>query len=180
MRNEHLPDIEQTDIKQGTGISSNILNRLTQRRFKPDDLSFLTRLYGALREPELRHAAMSPAQKTEFVAMQFQAQQHHYTNHYSTEHFNIIELSGLPIGRLFVDFWPSEIRIVDIALMPEYRNQGIGAHLLSELLHSGKARNVPVSIHVERHNPARHLYERLGFVHKSDFDEVYLLMEWRP
>ena len=35
-----------------------------------------------------------------------------------------------------------------------------------------------LSIHVEKFNRARHLYERLGFQVAQDKD-VYLLMEWR-
>src|SRR3712207_7531251 len=56
---------------------------------------------------------------------QFSAQSTHYAAHYPTAEFNIIELEGKPIGRLYVDRWPREIRIIDIALMDDYRNSGI-------------------------------------------------------
>jgi ribosomal protein S18 acetylase RimI-like enzyme len=74
--------------------------------------------------------------------------------------------------------WSETIRVVDIAFMPEHRGSGIGTRLFRELFDEGDAAGKPVSIHVEIFNPARTLYERLGFVVKED-KGVYLLME-RP
>ena len=68
---------------------------------------------------------------------------------------------------------------MDIALLPEFRNHGIGSTLLEQILEEGRNRNLPVTIHVERFNPALHLYERLGFRQIED-KGVYLLMECAP
>ncbi len=43
----------------------------------------------------------------------------------------------------------------------------------------GRSTGTRVSIHVEHDNPARRLYDRLGFQH-VDTNGVYHLMEWRP
>jgi ribosomal protein S18 acetylase RimI-like enzyme len=75
--------------------------------------------------------------------------------------------------------WPEEIRIVDIALLPEYRGMRIGTRLLRALISESEESGKPLSIHVERFNPALRLYERLGFRQKADKD-VYLLMERLP
>ena len=56
-----------------------------------------------------------------------------------------------------------EIRIVDIALLPEFCNRGIGTTLLRGLQSEAAAAGKPLRIHVERFNPAMRLYERLGF-----------------
>lgn len=64
--------------------------------------------------------------------------------------------------------------------MPEHRGQGLGTHLFQQVMDDGKRLGLPVSVHVERNNPARILYERLGFKLKTERDDVYLLMEWRP
>ncbi len=64
---------------------------------------------------------------------------------------------------------------MDIALLPERRNEGIGTHLLKSLIHESEASGKILSIHVERFNPALRLYERLGFRQKAD-KGVYLLM----
>jgi len=88
-------------------------------------------------------------------------------------------VDGAPAGRMLVAGGPEEIRLVDLALLPEHRNGGIGTALLRRLLAEGAARTVPVRLHVERSNPARRLYERLGFVPVAD-DGVHLLMAWNP
>ena len=84
-----------------------------------------------------------------------------------------------PLGRLYVHRGETDIRIVDIALLPEHRGRGIGSHLLRAILDEAAKRGRTVSIHVERFNPALRLYERLGFAHVADTG-VYYLMEWRP
>ena len=74
--------------------------------------------------------------------------------------------------------WPQEIRIVDIALLPEHRKAGIGTALVSAIQSEAAQANKPVTIHVEQFNPARRLYERLGFRVVKEVG-VYILMEWR-
>jgi ribosomal protein S18 acetylase RimI-like enzyme len=123
--------------------------------------------------------AWDAAQKEAFVRMQFTAQHSHYQQHYPDAAFDIILVNGQPAGRLYVDRWTKEIRIVDIALLPEYRNAGIGTTLLKGILEEATQAGKPVSIHVERFNPALHLYERLGFSTISE-NGVYYLMEWVP
>ena len=72
----------------------------------------------------------------------------------------------------------NEIRIVDIALAPEFRDMGIGSALIGDVLAEGQRSGRPVTIHVERGNRARALYERIGFV-QIDSTGVYDLLEWR-
>ena len=86
---------------------------------------------------------------------------------------------GDSIGRLYVAHWDTEIRLVDIAILPAYRGAGIGTAILTDVLAEGQRSGKPVSIHVEQYNPALRLYERLGFVHRSTYG-VYFLMEWQP
>ena len=71
------------------------------------------------------------------------------------------------------------IRIIDVSLVPEYRRQGIGSTLLRRVLADASVAGVPVRLSVDMANPARHLYERLGFV-VTDTSSVYLSLEWRP
>ena len=85
----------------------------------------------------------------------------------------------MPVGRLYVARWQDEIRIVDIALLPPYRNTGLGTTILRDLLAEAAVAHKPVRIHVEKFNPALRLYERLGFVPIAD-KGVYLFMEWTP
>ena len=143
-----------------------------------EDDSFLAGLYASTRAEELAVTGWSDEQKAIFCRGQFDAQTAHYRDNYPGASLQIIERAGAPIGRLYVAGWEREIRIMDIALMPEHRGAGIGAQLLRELQDEARAAGKSLSIHVERFNPALRLYERLGFKQVED-KGVYLLMEWR-
>jgi ribosomal protein S18 acetylase RimI-like enzyme len=119
------------------------------------------------------------AQKDAFLRMQFEAQDAWWQENYAEASFDVILADGEPVGRLYVHRGPSEIRIVDIALLPEHRGNGIGTRLLDDLLAEGDARGKSVTIHVERMNPALRLYERLGFSVAED-KGVYLFLERPP
>ncbi|MGR9107351.1 MAG: N-acetyltransferase family protein [Gammaproteobacteria bacterium] len=142
------------------------------------DLPFLERLYASTREQELEQTPWNEEQKRQFIAFQFTAQHSHYQQHFADSEFNIVEIEGIPVGRLYLDRRKQEIRVIDIALLPEYRSQGFGSRLLGDLIaeaeHSAKA----LSIHVEQQNPAMRLYKRLGFRKISEYG-IYDLME-RP
>jgi ribosomal protein S18 acetylase RimI-like enzyme len=143
------------------------------------DYAFMRVLYATGRELEKPHFGFSDEQWEQFMDHQFSAQTQHYKAHYPTARFEIIERDGAPIGRLYVDVWESEIRIVDVALMPEARNSGIGSALLHDIFGEARAAEKPVTIHVEAYNPAMHLYQRLGF-QAVDTNGAYVLMKWSP
>jgi ribosomal protein S18 acetylase RimI-like enzyme len=148
------------------------------RPIAPADEEFLYRVYASTREEELAPVPWDDEQKEAFLRMQFAAQHSHYQEHYADARFEIVLAGEQPIGRLYVDRREDELRIIDIALLPEHRGRGIGGRLMRPLLEEAAAGGLPVRIHVERENPAMRLYERLGFRQTGDTG-VYLLMEWR-
>lgn len=152
---------------------------ITLRPATPADYDFMRRLYHSTRQEEMRHFPFDDAQKRVFLDQQFAAQFEHYQLHYPTCERQIIEREGEPIGRLWIDEWRDQIRLVDVALMPEHRRGGIGTSLVRAVLARGQAAGKPVTIHVEAFNPALHLYQRLGF-EKVDTNGVYYLMRWSP
>lgn len=152
---------------------------VTLRPSTDADYGFMRDLYASTREEEMKHFPFDDAQKQEFLSQQFSAQFEHYRIHYPTCERNIIERSGQPIGRFWVDEWPDQIRLVDIALMPQWRGSGAGTELVRGVLERGAKAGKPVTIHVEGYNPALRLYERLGF-QKVDTNGVYYLMRWTP
>jgi ribosomal protein S18 acetylase RimI-like enzyme len=139
------------------------------------DEPFLRALYGSTRAEELAPVPWSEEQKRAFLDMQFHAQTIHYQKHYGDGEFLMIENRGEPIGRLLLHRTSTEIRIIDISLLPEHRRRGIGTNLLRDVLDEGAASSRRVSIHVEHFNPAKRLYERLGFRH-VETNGVYDLM----
>ena len=147
------------------------------RAATPEDMPFLRDVYASTRAEELAQVPWTDAQKKAFTDQQFTAQDSYYRQHYPTAQFQIIEKDGHGAGRLYVDHWTREIRIMDIAVLPAYRREGIGTALIRELQETARSTAKSLSIHVEKFNPAIRLYERLGFRPKED-KGVYLLMEW--
>lgn len=144
-----------------------------------DDIPFLMRLYASTRERELAAIPWSAEQKQAFLASQFQAQRHHYRTHFDGCAFDVLEYSGIPVGRLYLDVRPSRLHVIDIALLPEWRGKGVGTAIFEALQALGRASGRSVGIFVEKFNPALRLYRRLGFTDIADH-EVYLEMEWLP
>jgi ribosomal protein S18 acetylase RimI-like enzyme len=144
----------------------------------PEDFDFLARVYASTRTEELAPVPWSPEQKHAFLRAQAEAQDKYYRENYTTAEFLVILDGDVPAGRLYVDRWPDEIRLMDISLLPEHRGKGIGTRLLRDLQGEARAAGKALRIHVERMNPALGLYERLGFKPVEDRG-VYHLMEWR-
>jgi ribosomal protein S18 acetylase RimI-like enzyme len=144
-----------------------------------EDEPFLYTVYASTRADELALVDWDQGQKAAFVQMQFTAQQRYYREHFADAAFQVILCNDVPVGRLYVARWPAEIRVLDVALLPAYRNRGIGSLLLEQLLGEAAEAGKRVRIHVERTNPALRLYLRLGFRLVAD-QGVYLLMEWAP
>ena len=153
---------------------------VTLRPIAEADLPFLRRLYASTREEELAAIVdWTPGQKEAFLDQQFAAQHAWYQEHYAGATFDVVEVAGSAAGRLYVARWERELRLVDVALLPEHRGNGLGTALVSAVLAEAAAAGKPVTIHVERMNPAQRLYQRLGFSLLED-KGMYLLLEWRP
>ncbi len=151
---------------------------ITRRAVRPEDEEFLYALYASTREMEMAMVDWSDEEKESFLRMQFHAQTTEYARNYADAQFDLLLCDGKPAGRLYLDRRADEIRIVDIALMPAFRNRGIGSELLSEVMARAEENDKTVTIHVEVNNPAMTLYNRLGFKPVGE-NGVYLLMEWK-
>ncbi|HEY0411984.1 MAG TPA: GNAT family N-acetyltransferase [Allosphingosinicella sp.] len=149
------------------------------REASGDDLPFLAAVYASTRMEELAPTGWPEEGKQRFLAQQFEAQHRHYRQHYLTAEWLVIERGGKPVGRLYIDEWPQEVRLIDIALLPEARGEGVGGAVLADAMEQAAAAGKPLTIHVERNNPALRLYRRLGFDAIGEHG-IYLLMEWRP
>ena len=73
----------------------------------------------------------------------------------------VIELGGVAAGGLRVDYATTPIRLLNIQILPEFQRQGLGSLIITAVLQQAADR--PVWLQVLKVNPARALYERLGF-----------------
>jgi GNAT superfamily N-acetyltransferase len=147
------------------------------RPCRKEDVPFLFRLYASTREAEMSLVDWSAAEKSAFLRMQFDAQSRYYADVFSHARFEVIELEGRAIGRLYVEQRDDVIHVIDIALLPEWRGKGIGSRIMKAILNQAASARLPVQIHVEQFNPAMRLYLRLGF-RPIRHDGVYMLMKW--
>ncbi len=144
---------------------------------QPDDDEFLYLLYGTTRAAELALTAWSEAQKESFVLDQFRLQRLQYRRYYPEATFDIVVCGDEPVGRLYVHRSQNEIRLIEITLVPAFRNRGLGTKLVNELL--GEARNSGkrFTLHVQMNNRALAWYERLGLRKVTEVG-LYIEMEW--
>jgi GNAT superfamily N-acetyltransferase len=151
-------------------------------RYRPatdQDLPLLAWVYASTRVDEVAATGWPAEVQRDFLAQQFHAQHQHYRQHYPDAEWLVIERDGEPIGRLYLEEWADQLRLIDIALLPSARGGGIGTAILTDLMEQASAAGKPLTIHVEKNNPAMGLYLRLGFA-PIDEHGVYDLMEWRP
>ncbi|AWK03648.1 GNAT family N-acetyltransferase [Flavobacterium crocinum] len=151
------------------------------RNIQAYDLPVLCEIYGSTRKEELEKGTnWNDEQKRLFIEHQFSAQHEYYQKNYLGGKFYIIEKENVTIGRLYIDFFFEQkgIRIIDITILPEWRNKNIGSSILNEILKKAASNNLNVTIHVESFNPAMELYKRLGFQKISETNGVYHLMQW--
>jgi ribosomal protein S18 acetylase RimI-like enzyme len=156
----------------------SVPGQVTLRPATGADRDFLQRVYADSRAQELAAVQWTDEEKHTFCMSQFEAQDAYYRRHYPGCEFLVIETDGVPVGRLYRDRRPDEIRVVDIALLTAARGQGIGGQLMQDILDEAGTAGIMVRIHVERTNPARHLYDRLGF-RTVEEGEVFYLLSWR-
>ncbi|WP_395446287.1 GNAT family N-acetyltransferase (plasmid) [Aminobacter sp. UC22_36] len=179
--------MRKAEAGSASGLPSWRRSREAGLRFWPvgdEDLPFLSALYASTRWQELEPTGWSDEQKRSFLSQQFAAQHHHYLTHYTGAERLVVRRAGRPIGRLYLARWQGEDRIVDVAFMPEACNRGYGTAVLGDALDEAFAAGKYASIHVEKNNPAKRLYLRLGFTVVED-KCVYDLMAafppgWQP
>ena len=151
---------------------------LSYRPASDSDRALLARIYASTRVDEVATTGWPAEQQQHFLQMQFDAQDAHYRQHYPDALWLILQQGIVPAGRLYIEDWDSELRIIDIALLPEFRGRGWGEAVLRDLMDATAETGRRVSIHVEKTNPAMRLYRRLGFRTVED-KGVYDLMAWR-
>jgi RimJ/RimL family protein N-acetyltransferase len=151
---------------------------LRLRPEREEDQDFRYRLFRDSRPPEF--ALLAPAAFEEIMTQQFHAQILSYLSQFPQARFDIIELSGEPIGRIVVDRLGSVLHLVDQAIVPRWRGRGVDTAIVRALMDEAQAAGVPVRVEgASESDPSLRLYLRLGFV-PVETASLHTRLEWRP
>jgi ribosomal protein S18 acetylase RimI-like enzyme len=148
------------------------------RSVVPNDEPFLEQVFASTRTEELSQVPWSESEKAQFLTSQFHAQRADYARRFPEAAHSIVMVEGEAVGRIWINRQDDEIRLLDIALLPDFRNIGLGTILLRGLQKEALASKLPLRHSVYKTNiAALRFYRRLGFEVIDDF-ETYVLMEW--
>jgi ribosomal protein S18 acetylase RimI-like enzyme len=168
----------------GFAVSLGGLGRIHLRNMQPSDEAIFRDLYAEVRAAELAPVPWPAAQKRAFCDAQYTLQDQHYRTHYRDLHrlavCRQLESTEAPvIGRLYLAHYETDLNVMDIALFARVQRQGFGSLLMREVVRYAEAHGETLRLHVEPLNPARRLYEKLGFVVAGEAG-VYQPMVRRP
>ena len=150
------------------------------RPVTPDDKEFLVSVYGGTRARELAQVQWEEGQKEAFIRWQFEMQQKEYQTRYPDARYDVILVDDVPAGRIWVGVDDKQIRLLDIAVVEQFQNRGVGTILLRRLMDEATQSNKPLRHMVFVLNDNAHrFYERLGFRVIEDLGG-YKHMEWVP
>jgi len=152
---------------------------ISMRPCRAEDEPFLMQVYSSTRADEMALVPWTQEQKEAFLRTQYEAQYRHYVANFPGAQFLVILMRREPIGRLYLHRAPQEILILDIALLPQYRNMGIGTMLIRGLQEEARRTHSIIRLHVESFNQAMTLYQKLGFTTTAEIS-FYYEMTWQP
>lgn len=163
-----------------TEESPNNRRAIALRDVSPEDEAFIYAVYFSTRREEMTAWGWPEAQQEMFARMQFNVRRQSYRMQFPTAAEKIILCETERAGSLIVERSGGEIKLVDIALLPEYRGAGIGRAIIEGLFAEADAESKTVRLQVLRENEAaRRLYERMGFSITNE-NEMYFSMERTP
>ena len=144
------------------------------------DQEFLIGVYAGTRADELAQTNWDDSQKDAFIRWQYAMQKQEYDARYPDARYDVILVDGVPAGRIWVGADDTQIRLLDIAVIREFQNRGVGTHLLRQLMDEATRDNKALRhmVFVLNDNAFR-FYERLGFKTIEDLGG-YKHMEWLP
>lgn len=137
---------------------------LELRAVKPEDDPFLLSVYGSTRDKELSQVEWPAGQRETFLHWQFNLQRKEYDARFPDARYQIVIIDGEPAGRIWIGEREEEIRLLDIAILPQFQNRGAGTLLVKNLIASATASGKTLRHMVFVLNDDAHrFYERLGF-----------------
>jgi ribosomal protein S18 acetylase RimI-like enzyme len=144
------------------------------------DEQFLKRVHHAARHWEFSFLLESGEAELyhKIMEQQYGSQHQFYFAAFDKAHYGIIQWTDQAIGRLYVDYREDEVRVLDIAILPDYRGHGIGRIVMRGVCLEAAMRRKPVRLHVHYLSRALGFYEGLGF-QQIGMEGPSYLMEWQ-
>lgn len=132
---------------------------VTTRPRAAGDEAHLREVFAATRADEVAGWGWPGAAVRAFLVMQFDARERSLAGLDD----RVVEVHGVPAGRLVLDESGPALRLVDMALLPEFRGAGLGGELLARLCARADAEGRSIELHVLGGSPVVGLYQRWGF-----------------
>lgn len=144
-----------------------------------DDEQFLFDVFTTTWADEVA-ALPNPNLAAHVLRIQHTAQERRFEARYADYERFVILHEGQRAGRLYVQRTPSMMHAIDMTLLPEFRSQGIGTRIVSDLLAMATHNGQDVTLRVPRRNTrAIALYEGIGF-RLVTVDDLDCYFEWSP
>lgn len=146
----------------------------------PDDQAFLKELYYGIRKDDLEiWSAMGREQAERLMDMQFAALTRQYEEDFPGAEHYIILFEDKPVGRFISVKLEKEYRAIDLAVLPDFQNLGIGTKVFEFWMNEAATNNIVFTLHVLKTNRAIRLYQRLG-LKIADESSSHYFMDWHP
>lgn len=148
------------------------------RPVRSQDREFLVELYISARGGGFTGPGWTEPEQVALLHAQYDLRCRHYAQVFPEAESSVVLVGEERVGRLEIHRGDDEVRIVDIAVLPEYRSRGVGTAVLRRVQAKAEAHGLPVRLHVDIANvAAQRLYRRLGFVlHVNTGADLHL--EW--
>jgi ribosomal protein S18 acetylase RimI-like enzyme len=152
-------------------------------RLRPEtaaDEDFRFALFCASRPPEEDFSPLGPEWAQRLLQQQFRAQNNGYRENFPQARFDIIELDDTRVGYLVVDVADTQIRVVDLTIVPERRSAGLGEAVLDPIIAAAQRRKLPLRASVLNGNEGSLRFcRRLGFAPIGEPTDLFTELEWR-
>jgi ribosomal protein S18 acetylase RimI-like enzyme len=164
-----------------TASAGESLSQIASSRLATaEDEGFLFRLFAEGRMAELAQWGIPSSQAEQLTQLQYRGQRITYLQRYPrAENLILLSECGTPAGRMLLDRQPDRWRIIDIAVLTEFRHRGVATRAIRDCQFRCRASGSRLELQVDPANPARMLYERLGFRVAAEVG-ASLEMIWRP
>jgi ribosomal protein S18 acetylase RimI-like enzyme len=143
------------------------------------DEPVLRRLIMATLTEELAAWAWPEAIRGQLLEMQYRIRRQGIAANYAAAEISAIGVDEEPVGWIVAQRSDAELYIVDIAILPAWRCQGIGAAVLRDVLAETDRRRLRARLNVNINNRAVGLYERLGFRRQGGTEVQHFMVRER-